>query len=139
MNLKNCEIIHLRRIEDGNDGTISVAEEHRDIPFKTKRVYYIYDLNNASALRGKHAHKELEQVIFCMHGSYTIGLDDGTNQMDIRVEDPSMGVYLGPELWHTMYDFSDDCVLMVMASDYYNESDYIRNYDEFKTYLKNQK
>lgn len=136
MNIKNCKIIHLCQIQDGEDGTISVAEEHRDIPFKTKRVYYIYNLDNPTAIRGKHAHKELQQVIFCLHGSYTLDLDDGINKMELRIDNPATGVYLGPGLWHTMFDFSPDCVLMVMASDYYDEADYIRDYNAFLEFSK---
>jgi dTDP-4-dehydrorhamnose 3,5-epimerase-like enzyme len=134
--VKNSGYIRLPRIPDGIDGTISVAESLTHVPFKIKRVYYIYDLNNPDAVRGKHAHKELEQVLFCISGSCSIGLDDGTHRREILLDDPSEGVYLGVELWHTMHNFSKNCILLVLASDAYKESDYIRNYDDFLEYIK---
>ena len=135
MIVKNSKRIELPKIVDGIDGTISVAENSVHIPFAIKRVYYIYDLNNPNAVRGKHAHKELEQVLFCINGSCEIGLDDGTNRQSIILDKPNIGIYLGTELWHTMLRFSDNCILLVLASDLYNENDYIRDYDDFKRYI----
>jgi len=134
--VKNSGYVRLPRIPDGIDGTISVAENLTHVPFEIKRVYYIYDLNNPDAVRGKHAHKELEQVLFCISGSCAIGLDDGTHRQEILLDDPSKGVYLGVELWHTMRRFSENCILLALASDVYNESDYIRNYDDFLEYIQ---
>jgi dTDP-4-dehydrorhamnose 3,5-epimerase-like enzyme len=131
-------LITLPRIPDGIDGIISVAENQKHIPFDIKRVYYIYNLNNPAAVRGKHAHKELEQVLFCISGSCTIGLDDGTHTQTIRLDQPHVGVYLGKGLWHTMQDFSRDCIMLVLASDVYNEKDYIRDYETFKQYIKDK-
>lgn len=133
--VKHSKIIELPRIEDGIDGTISVAENFSHIPFAIKRVYYIYDLNNPDAIRGKHAHKELEQVLFCINGSCEIGLDDGINRQCIFLDKPETGIYLGTGLWHTMNRFSRDCILLVLAADVYKESDYIRDYEEFKKYV----
>jgi len=87
------------------------------------------------AIRGKHAHKKLEQVLFCISGSFKLNLDDGENQMEFLVYKPNVGVYLGVDLWHSMTDFSSNCIFFVLASDYYNESDYIRNYSEFINYV----
>ncbi|MFH1822296.1 MAG: FdtA/QdtA family cupin domain-containing protein, partial [Patescibacteria group bacterium] len=89
------------------------------------------------AVRGKHAHKNLEQVIFCIQGSFSLYLDDGSVQQIIILNKPGVGVFLGKRLWHKMSNFSDHCVLLIFASDYYNESDYIRNYQEFKNYIAN--
>jgi len=133
--VKHSQYIEISRIPDGHDGVISVAENHKNIPFDVKRVYYIYDLNNPEAIRGKHAHKKLEQVLFCISGSCEIGLDDGTTKQTIKLDKPNIGVYLGIELWHTMQKFSNHCILLVLASDYYNASDYIRDYDEFLEYI----
>jgi dTDP-4-dehydrorhamnose 3,5-epimerase-like enzyme len=133
--VKNASFIELKTIADGIDGTIAVAENFKHIPFEIKRVYYIYNLDNANAIRGKHAHKELEQVLFCINGKCEIGLDDGENQQGVILDKPHIGLYLGVKLWHTMKKFSDNCILLVLASDVYKESDYIRNYVEFKEYM----
>lgn len=131
----HCGIIELCRLVDGRDGILSVAEVSKNIPFDIKRVYYIYDLKHKSALRGKHAHKHNQQVIFCINGSFTLTVDDGQTQDEIILDKPNIGVFMDIELWHTMKDFSDDCILLVLASDLYDESDYIRSYEEFKQYV----
>jgi dTDP-4-dehydrorhamnose 3,5-epimerase-like enzyme len=136
--VKNASVIKLQTIVDGIDGTISVAENFNHIPFEIKRAYYIYHLGNPKAVRGKHAHKKLEQVLFCINGTCEIGLDDGENQQAVMLDKPNIGIYLGNELWHTMKKFSHNCILLVLASDVYNESDYMRNYDEFLEYKKNR-
>jgi dTDP-4-dehydrorhamnose 3,5-epimerase-like enzyme len=137
--VKNSKLITLPRIDDGIDGSISVAENFSHIPFAVKRVYYIYNLINQKAIRGKHAHKKLEQALFCISGSCEIGLDDGTNRQDITLDTPNTGVYLGVELWHTMKNFSNNCILLVLASDVYKKEDYIRDYDEFKKYIAHRR
>lgn len=136
--VKNSRFIELQQILDGQDGTISVAENFKQIPFPIRRVYYIYGLNNPEAVRGKHAHRRLEQALFCINGSCEIGLDDGTNRQTVVLDQPGRGIYLGVELWHTMKKFSGNCILMVLASDVYNETDYIRDYDEFLEYLRDK-
>ena len=138
MNIKNCYFVNLPVIPDGIDGKLSVAESIVNIPFEIKRVYYIYDLENSQAIRGRHAHRQLEQVIFCINGSFILGLDDGTNKEELIINQRNTGVYLGTGLWHTMSGFSKDCILLVFASDYYNESDYIRDYNEFIRFIKSQ-
>ena len=137
--VKNARFIKLKTIVDGIDGTISVAENFNHIPFEIKRTYYIYNLGNPEAVRGKHAHKKLEQVLFCINGSCEIGLDDGENQQAVILDRPNIGIYLGAELWHTMKKFSDKCILLVLASDVYNEKDYIRCYDDFTDYISRKK
>ena len=127
--------MNLPVIADGIDGKLSVAEGLHNIPFDIKRVYYIYDLENFHAIRGKHAHKQLEQVIFCINGSFVLQLDDGHAREEIFINQRNTGVYLGTGLWHTMTQFSKDCVLLVLASDYYNEQDYIRDYSEFIAFI----
>ena len=135
LNIKNCSYIELKQIVDENDGVLSVAESMREIPFNIKRTYYIYGLTHSKALRGFHAHKKLEQVLFCINGSFKLMVDDGMNKKYFFLKDPNHGLYIGPKLWHTMFEFSKDCIILVFASDYYNESDYIRDYDEFKKYI----
>ena len=85
--------------------------------------------------RGYHAHKSLQQVLICIHGSCKILLDDGADKEIVPLNDPSVGLYIGNNIWREMFDFSDDAVLMVLASEYYNESDYIRNYDDFLRFI----
>lgn len=135
MIVKKSGIIELPVIPDGVDGVLSVGETEKNIPFDIKRVYYIYDLCSTQSVRGKHAHKELEQVIFCLKGSFTLSLDDGENREDIQMDKPNLGVILGKELWHTMHSFSRDTIIMVLASDFYKEEDYIRDYKEFRQYV----
>jgi len=129
--VKNSGFIELTKIVDERDGHLCVAESNRNIPFEIKRVYYINHLENFKSIRGHHAHKALQQVIFCINGSFKLELDDGTNRQTIDMWQDNIGIILGPRLWHTMHSFSCGSVLLVLASDYYCESDYIRNYDEF--------
>jgi hypothetical protein len=133
--VKNSKTIILPQIVDGIDGTISVAEYRNHIPFAIKRVYYIYGLINPDAIRGKHAHKNLEQVLFCINGTCEISLDDGEKSQAVVLNKPNVGLYLGKELWVTMKEFSDNCIPLVLASDIYEEDDYIRDYDEFIRYV----
>lgn len=129
--VKNCKMIELPVIRDGKDGCLSVAENLRNIPFEIKRVYYIYNLNDKNAIRGKHAHKKLQQIIFCINGSFCLKLDDGINRQDVILDEPNIGIYMDAKLWHTMSRFSENCILLVLASDFYDESDYIRDYSQF--------
>lgn len=136
--VRNSGYIKLKSIKDDSDGLLTVAESGNDIPFDIKRVYYITNLENFVSIRGKHAHKELEQVLFCINGSFHMILDDGTNTQKILMNKLNEGVILGKELWHEMTDFSAGCILLVFASDHYIESDYIRDYETFLDYINNR-
>lgn len=116
-------------------GQLIALEELKDIPFQIKRVYYMYDTTDGTT-RGKHAHKKLEQILICVHGSCRILLDDGSCKETVLLNKPNEGLYVSNVMWREMFDFSPDAVLMVLASEYYDESDYIRNYDEFLKYVK---
>ena len=118
-----------------SQGTLIAIEECKDVPFNIKRIYYMYG-TGADAVRGHHAHKSLQQVLICVHGSCKIMLDDGTERSVISLDRPNEGLYLSNTMWREMYDFSSDAVLLVLASDFYDESDYIRSYDEFLEYIK---
>lgn len=111
-------------------GQLVALEENKNIPFSVKRVYFMYDTKEG-VVRGRHSHKKLYQVLFCVAGECTIRLDDGREKADVRLSQPSRGLLIGPGIWREMYDFSPGAVLMVLASEYYDESDYIRDYDEF--------
>lgn len=112
-------------------GQLVALEEFKDIPFQIKRVYYMYDTIR-DMHRGCHAHKNLEQILFCVCGTCKVLLDNGIDKKVVILDKPYEGLYISADTWREMYDFSDDAVLMVLASDYYCESDYIRDYDEFK-------
>lgn len=111
-------------------GQLISLEESRDIPFEIKRVYYMYD-TRTDAVRGKHAHKSLEQILICIHGRCKVLLDNGMEKKVVPLEMPYEGLYISHMMWREMYDFSDDAVLLVLASELYDEADYIRSYDEF--------
>lgn len=120
----------------GDDrGQLVVVEQLKDIPFEVKRVYYIYD-TLTDVVRGHHAHKCLEQVLICVHGSCKIHLDNGFETEEVLLDKPYEGLYISNDMWREMYDFSSDAVLLVLASEYYDEADYIRNYDEFIKFVK---
>lgn len=129
--VKNSGTIKLSFFDDFPDGNLTIAEGNKNIPFDIKRVYFINNLFNKKSVRGKHAHQKLEQVIFCINGRFTLDLDDGINKQSITLDDSHFGIRLGKMLWHEMKDFSNDCVILVFASDYYDEKDYIRDYGEF--------
>jgi dTDP-4-dehydrorhamnose 3,5-epimerase-like enzyme len=135
--VRNAKWIRIPEIKDGFDGIISVVEEAKNIPFKIKRVYYIHNLmNHSKVLRGMHAHKKLKQVLFCINGSCDIILNDGKNVQAVTLDEPSTGLYLGPRLWHVMHNFRNNCILLAFASEFFKESDYIRNFDRFIAYIK---
>ena len=134
--VKNSGIVKLKFYDDFPDGNLIIGESKKNVPFNIKRVYYINNLFNKKSIRGKHAHKKLEQIIFCVNGHFTLNLDDGKSKQKITMNDPYVGIRLGPKLWHTMEKFSSDCVILVLADDHYKESDYIRDYDKFLKYIK---
>jgi dTDP-4-dehydrorhamnose 3,5-epimerase-like enzyme len=127
MKLDNC--ILLRTLGDERGQLISL-ESHLNVPFDIKRVYYMFDMPEG-ARRGMHAHKQLEQLLICSSGSCCVLLDDGREKHVVRLDNPQQALFLGKMIWHEMYDTSAGCVLMVLASDYYDEEDYIRDYDVF--------
>ena len=135
--VKNSGYVVLDKIIDERDGNLCVIEESKTVPFDIRRVYYINHLENCVSLRGQHAHKHLEQVIFSINGSFTLHLDDGVNTQDLHLYKDNIGIYLGTYLWHTMSNFSSGCILLCLASDYFNEDDYIRDYNKFLEHVKN--
>lgn len=119
-------------------GQLVALEEYKDFPFDIKRVYYMYD-TTIGVSRGHHAHKNLQQILICVHGSCKIELDSGSEKETVLLDKPNVGLYVSNDMWRTMYDFSPDAVLMVLASEYYDEKDYIRNYEEFLEYVNSQR
>lgn len=115
----------------GDDrGALVALEQDKNIPFEIKRVYYLFKTKEG-VRRGFHAHKALKQVAIAVRGSCRFLLDDGAEKVDILLDNPAQGLLIDSYIWREMYDFSDDCVLMVLADQPYDESDYIRNYDDF--------
>ena len=108
-----------------------MVEAGRDISFEMKRAYFLYGLDS-TARRGFHAHKKLHQLAVCVSGSCLFALDDGREKAETILDSPNKGLLLGPMLWREMYNFSTDCVLLVLASAHYDEDDYIRDYEEFR-------
>ncbi len=120
----------------GDDrGQLVAIEAMKDLPFEVKRVYYIYD-TLAGVRRGFHAHRNLQQILICVSGSCKIHLDNGTDTAEVLLDKPNEGLYIANDMWREMYDFSPDAVLLVLASEYYDEADYIRNYADFLKYVK---
>ena len=119
-------------------GQLVSLEEFKDIPFHIKRVYFMYETEK-DVVRGKHAHKNLEQILVCIHGSCKILLDNGREKKVVPLERPYEGLYVANDMWREMFDFSDEAVLLVFASEGYDESDYIRDYDEFLKFVKERK
>ena len=119
----------------GDDrGQLISLEEFKDIPFRIKRVYYMYETAKG-IVRGKHAHKNLEQILVCIHGTCKVKLDNGMEAKIVPLEKPYEGLYVSSNMCREMFDFSSDAVLMVMASELYDENDYIRDYDTFLEYI----
>jgi len=116
----------------GDDrGSLVALESGKEVPFGIERIYYIFGTAQGVA-RGFHAHKALKQVAVCVNGSCRFVLDDGKQKEEVILNSPNKGLLIEHMVWREMYDFSEDCVLLVLASEYYDEADYIRDYDEFK-------
>lgn len=115
-------------------GQLVAIEESKDIPFKIKRVYYMYDTGEG-IVRGHHAHKTLQQILICVHGNCKVRLDNGKEKEIVLLEKPYEGLYVSNVMWREMYDFSSDAVLMVLASEEYREDDYIRDYQAFLEFV----
>ena len=111
-------------------GSLIALEQDKNIPFEIKRVYYLFN-TGSNIRRGFHAHKNLTQVVIAVRGSCRFLLDDGKEKITLLLDNPSQGLLIDSCIWREMYDFSEDCVLMVLANHLYDESDYLRNYDEF--------
>ena len=126
MSLK--KLIDLPDLGDERGGLVSI-EANQHIPFEIKRLYYIFNTTNQS--RGFHAHIDLKQVAVCVKGSCRFILDNGHAREEVTLNSPTQGLYIEALTWREMHDFSEDCVLLVLASEHYDETDYIRSYDEF--------
>lgn len=118
-------------------GKLVALEGNGEIPFNIRRVYYIYGVKDG-VRRGFHSHKKLQQILICVHGTVKILLKTPKKEEVVTLNKANEGLYIGPNVWREMYDFSSDAVLLVLASAHYNESDYIRDYDDYVKYFERQ-
>ena len=116
-------------------GNLIPLEYPKELPFEIQRVYYIYDVDN-DIVRGKHSHNNLQQILIAVNGSVKILVKTPYEQKIINLSDPTQGLYIGPMIWREMFEFSDQAVLFVLASEKYNEDDYIRDYEEYEEKAK---
>jgi len=135
-NIFDCTMIELDRHHSERRGNLTVVENGCTLPFDVKRSYYLYDVPGGES-RGAHAHRELEQLIVAVSGSFTVMLDDGNCKRSFFLNRPYQGLYVKSGIWRDLCDFSSGSVCMVLASDVYKPSDYIRTYDNF-TQFRNQ-
>lgn len=126
----DCNIAILDKIHN-EAGNITVIESNLNIPFAIKRVYYLYDVPGGG-LRGGHSHKQLYQLIVAASGSFDVLLDDGTNKKIVKLDRPNYGLLVVPGLWRELLEFSSGSICLVLTSHKYDETDYIRDYSEFK-------
>jgi len=130
----DCSIIYLPRIQN-RAGNITPVTNLENIPFSIKRIYYLYDMPGGES-RGAHAHKKLEQLVIALSGSFDITLDDGRNKKSVHLARPYMGLHMLPGMWRDINNFSSGAICLVLASELYDEKDYIREYSEFMEYKK---
>ncbi|QGG81313.1 WxcM-like domain-containing protein [Litorivicinus lipolyticus] len=123
--------IEFQELGDSRGSLVSIeVGNQKQVPFEVKRLYYIYRTEEGVS-RGYHAHKNLKQIAFAIHGNCDMVLDDGINRQTVRLDDPTKGILIENMVWREMHNFSSDCVLLVLASEHYDEGDYIRDYQRF--------
>lgn len=130
MSLQHCRIVDLPKVEDPR-GNLTFIEGERHVPFDIKRVYYLYDVPGGSH-RGGHAHRDLHQLLIAMSGSFDILLDDGRTKFKYHMNRSYYGLYIPPMIWREIDNFSSGSVCMVLASQYFSEDDYFRDYSDFR-------
>ena len=130
------KIIDLPKIIDPR-GNLTVAEQLKNVPFEIKRVYWVYDVPGGEC-RGGHSHKECNEFIIAVSGSFTVTLDDGKNKHTYLLNHPYQGLFVDTDTWRTLDDFSSGAVCLVLASELYEEEDYIREYEDFLEYIKSE-
>jgi dTDP-4-dehydrorhamnose 3,5-epimerase-like enzyme len=129
MSINHCKLIQLPKISDDR-GALSFAETNRHIPFEFKRLFYLYNVPTHQS-RGSHAHKAGHQFILCLNGELEIEIDDGQHKKRFHLNKQWEGLHVPPLIWTTLENFSENASCVVLASDFYDEADYYRNYAEF--------
>tara|TARA_B100001057_G_scaffold439640_1_gene472969 strand:+ start:794 stop:1216 length:423 start_codon:yes stop_codon:yes gene_type:complete len=130
--ISNCSIIDISKIKS-DFGSLSIVENSKNIPFDVKRVYYLYNVPSGEE-RGGHAHKNLHQLIFALSGSFDIKINDSIKKKIISLNSPSKGLHIVPGIWRSLHNFSSGSICLVVASEGFLESDYIRNFKVFQQY-----
>ena len=129
----NCSVIDLGKISF-DEGNLTIVENGNDFPFDVKRVFYIYDIAGGES-RGAHAHKGCHQFLIAASGSFEISLDDGKFKRQVFLNRPNLGLHIPPGIWAAEMNFSSGAICLVLTSHTYDESDYIRDYDDFLKYI----
>jgi oxalate decarboxylase/phosphoglucose isomerase-like protein (cupin superfamily) len=129
-NLAKVASINLQTFAEPERGTLTVVESGRSIPFSIARIFYIYGLNN-DCERGAHAHRESEQALVAISGSFLLSVTDARETKTYAMKEPNRAIYVPPMIWARLYNFSDDAVCLVLTSSLYDPADYIRDWDEF--------
>ena len=137
MGIKDARIVNLRKMSDPK-GNLTPIEGGQDIPFDIRRVYYTYDIPGGET-RGGHAHVHLQQFIIAVSGSFDVVLDDGSGPVSFFLNRSYYGLYVPPMLWRELTNFSSGSVCLVLASDHYDEADYIRDHDDFLGVVRKQR
>ncbi|MHA6309131.1 sugar 3,4-ketoisomerase [Hafnia paralvei] len=132
----NTTLIDFQKHGDDRGSLVSLEYE-KNVPFKIKRVYYIFNTKE-NVRRGYHAHKKLKQLAICIKGSCKFLLDDGNEKKSVLLDNPNQGLLIESFIWREMYDFSDDCVLVILADEVYDEDDYVRDYKVFQRMRKTE-
>ena len=136
MAISECKLIELPKIVDSR-GNLSFIEGGQQIPFDIKRVYYLYDVPGGSSRAG-HGHKELQQLIVAMSGSFDVIVDDGYQRKNFHLNRSYYGLYIPKKMWREVENFSSGGVCLVLASTLYDPADYYHDYESFQKYVKNQ-
>ena len=131
----DCSVIDLGKI-NFEEGNLTVVENIGDFPFSIKRVFYLYDIAGGES-RGAHSHFECHQFLIAASGSFEVSLDDGKYKRQVFLNRPNLGLHIPPGIWASEENFSSGAICLVLASHTYDESDYLREYDEFLNYRKN--
>lgn len=134
MKIDNVRLIKLQKVEATN-GHISIYENDKDVPFDVKRIFYLYDIPSGES-RGAHAHKECHQFLIAITGAFEVELFDGINSKTIRIDQPDTGLHIPPGIWASEKNFSSGAICLVLASQTYDEADYIRIFEEYLQYAK---
>jgi carbonic anhydrase/acetyltransferase-like protein (isoleucine patch superfamily) len=133
--VKNVTLHRFKLVKDFR-GDLSVGEFSKEIPFEPKRYFLVFNVPSEKT-RGEHAHYQCHQFLICVRGSCSVVVDDGNQRREVELNQPNIGIYLPPLTWGIQYKYSEDAVLLVFASHYYEASDYIRNYDDFIKAVRN--
>tara|TARA_B100000073_G_C23646323_1_gene538716 strand:+ start:405 stop:812 length:408 start_codon:yes stop_codon:yes gene_type:complete len=134
MLINKCKLIDFSKISSSR-GSLTYIDNNESLPFKVKRIFYIYDVPSGKN-RGSHAHKNLEEIIICLSGSFSVELNDGYNQKTYQLNRPWKGLHLNPLTWFSLKNFCTGSICLVLCSDHFYEEDYIRDYNDFKRIVK---